>query len=301
MNNTNPYPLDLHDLRCLVTLAQELNFGRAAARLYMSQPPLTRLVAEAERTLGARLFERTTRRVRLTPVGEVLVAEARTVLSRMDGALESVQAAARRQSGRLRVAYVPLALLTVLPGMLARLRERFHDVEIDLLETPGGSQHEALGSGSVDVAFTDAAVVEGDGLSCRPVLRQPLAVVVPEGWRGGVGDSVNLADLANEPFILHPRHECPAYYDRVLAACAASGFTPKTLQRQAGQNCVALVAAGAGVLLSPATPNAATQTPGLRRLSLEVPDAASLFCEVYVAWREDHPSPYVHALVEASA
>lgn len=274
--------LELHHFRCLVTLAEELNFGRAAARLRMSQPPLTRIVAEVERFLGARLFERTTRRVSLTPVGEVFVSEARAVLARSEAALESVRAAARRQSGQLRLAYTPLALLTVLPQLLSRLREREHEVRIDLVELPAPLQGDALRKGHVDLAFADQPLEDAEGnlagsFASWLIHQEGLVAVLPDSHPLAGKRSLQLGDLAAETFLLHPREECPRYHDRLRSACQVAGFEPRIYQREACQNCAALVAVGAGVLLSPATPHPHA-TPGFRRVPLEAPE---LCCEVW--------------------
>lgn len=284
--------LELHHFRCLVTLAEELNFGRAAARLHMSQPPLTRLVSEVERCVGARLFERTTRRVSLTPVGEVFVAEGRVLLARADAALEAVRAAARRQGGRLRLAYAPLALQTVLPQLLSSLREREHEVSIDLVELPGPAQGEALRQGHVDAGFADEPLDGVDGFTSQVIHREALAVVLPDSHPLARKRSLRLRDLSAETFLLHARHECPGYHDRLVAACRAAGFEPRIHQREARQNCSALVAAGAGVLLTPATPSSHA-APGFRRVPL---DAPALHCEVWAVLPIAGGSPHLEAL-----
>lgn len=270
--------LELHHLRCIVTLAEELNFGRAAARLHMSQPPLSRMLAEVEHSVGARLFERTTRRVSPTPVGEVFVAEARAVLARSEEALERVRAAVRRQSGKLRIAYTWLALRTVLPSLLAQLRERDHDVSVDLVELPGEAQREALGSGHVELAFSDAPL-ELDGFESRLLHQEELNVVLNADHPLAGAAQIELGALAGETLILHPRHEYPRYYDHLMRACEEAGFTPKVYHREPRQNCLALVTAGRGVLMSPGH-DAHSLLPGLQCVPLErVP--GSLRAEVW--------------------
>jgi DNA-binding transcriptional LysR family regulator len=293
--------LELHHFRCLVTLAEELNFGRAAARLHMSQPPLTRIVSEVERLVGARLFERTTRRVSLTPVGEVFVAEARVLLTRADAAMESVRAAVRRQGGQIRLAYTPLALQTVLPEILSGLREREHEVSIDLAELAGPAQRAALYEGHVDAGFADepfgAEGAEAEGFRSLLLHREALQVVLPDHHPLAGEESVTLADLAGETFILHAQHEYPRYYARVLEACQEAGFAPKVYHRGAGQNCSALVAAGQGVLLAPANLHP-LPPPGFRRIRLK-PTPLPLHCEVWAILPTSPGSPYLETLREA--
>jgi len=286
--------MELHHLRCLAALAEELNFGRAAERLHMSQPPLTRLVADVEKALGAKLFERTTRRVALTPVGEVFVAEAQAVVSRVEEAMRNVTAAVERQAGLLRLAYTPVALQTVLPRLLAAFRKQDHDARVNLLELPGAAQQAALESGRVDIAFTDEPI-QGDGYENLLLHREPLSLMVPEAHPLTARASILLQEIGGEPLILHPRHEYPAYYDRIVAACEASGVTPNVRQREAGQNCMALVAGGAGLLLAPGGRDC-FQASGLQCIRVETP--MPLFAEVWAAWAEKHPSPRVGTLIE---
>lgn len=291
-------PLELHHFRCLVTLAEELNFGRAAARLHMSQPPLTRIVSDVERHVGARLFERTTRRVRLTPVGEVFIAEARALLLRVDAAMDSVQAAVRRQSGQLRLAYTSLALQTVLPEILSALREREHDVKIDLVELVGMAQREALSAGHVDMGFVAEPFTEkgesGDDFASLLLHREDLLAILPDDHPLSGKPSLKLADLAEETFILHARQEYPRYYGRFLEACENAGFTPKIHHREARQNCSALVAAGKGILLAPAN-HQPFSTSGFRRIPLEA-TPLPLYWEVWAIFPRTSNSPYLETL-----
>ncbi|MEO7716079.1 MAG: LysR substrate-binding domain-containing protein [Capsulimonas sp.] len=272
--------IDLHDLRCLIVLADELNFGRAAERLHMSQPPLTRLLAEMEKILGAKLFARTTRRVSLTPVGDVFITEARSVLSRFEEAMQNVAAAAQRQSGQIRLAYTPLALQTVLPRLMTAFREQDHDARIDLVEMPGAAQPGALASGRADLAFSDEPAKEAQFESLL-LRREPLSLLIPEGHPLAASGKVTLKQLNGQTLILHPRHENPDYYDRTIAAFESSGVSPSIREREPGQNCMALVVSGAGLLLTPASHHQ-SHSPGIR--CAEVETSFPLHAEVWAIW-----------------
>jgi len=294
------YEINLHHLRCVAVLAEELNFGRAAARLHLSQPPLTRLVADVEKAVGATLFARTTRRVSLTPVGEVFAAEARAVLARAEEARRVVADAARRQAGQLRLAYTPLALQTVLPRLLAAFREQEHDARVDLVELPGAAQQEALAAGRVDMAFTDepfGGAGQEEGLQRLRLHREALSLIVPAAHPLAARASVSLKEIGDGPLILHPRHEYPDYHDRILAACAASGIAPAICQREAGQNCLMLALGGMGLLLTPTLPDR-FQAVGLRCLWVETP--LPLFAEVWAVWPEKPASASAETLVRVT-
>ncbi|MBC8142359.1 MAG: LysR family transcriptional regulator [Armatimonadetes bacterium] len=281
--------LELHQLRCLVMLAEELNFGRAATRLHMSQPPLTRIVAEAERIVGVRLFERTTRRVSLTPVGEVLITEARTLLTRLDSAADTVRTAIRQQAGQLRLVYTPLALQTVVPQIVSQLRQSEHVVAVDLVEMTGDAQKEQLCRGDGVMGFCDEPLT-GDGLESVLLHREPLRILVTENHPHANNDTFAFAGLARETIILHERDEYPRYYDRVIGACKASGLAPQIHHRAPRQNCLALVTAGVGVLLIPAN-FLFSNIAGLRVLPIS--DAPESLCaEVWAVFPPDNRSPF---------
>lgn len=261
----------------------------------MSQPPLTRLVAEVERAIGATLFARTTRRVSLTPVGEVFVAEARAVLARAVEARRVVREAAQWQAGQLRLAYTPLALMTVLPHILAAFREQEHDARVDLVELPGTQvQREALTAGQVDVAFVDEPF-PADRYKNLLLHREPLSLIVPKEHPLAAHASIHLRDIGGEPLILHPQHEYPAYYDRIVAACEAAGIIPNILQRGVGQNCMVLVLGGAGLLLTTISPGD-FQAPGLRCVGVETP--LPLLAEVWAVWLAETVPVRAEALIK---
>ncbi len=284
--------IDLHHLRCVAALAEELNFGRAAERLHMSQPPLTRLIADVEKAAGARLFARTTRRVALTEVGEVFAAEACTVLAQMEEAMQHVAAARDRQAGLLRLAYTPAALQSVLPRLLSRFREHDHDARIDLIEMPAAAQRDALRAGQVDLAFC-GEIIDTEGIESVRLSAEPLALLVPDGHPLAGEKLVQMNALRGETLILHPRQEYPNYYDRVVTVCAASGPGVNIRERETGQNCLALVISGGGLLLVPAW---GQPPPGLRRVEIET---NMLLCaEIWAAWRKDTPAGRARTLTE---
>ncbi len=286
--------IELRHLRCFVTLAEELNFGRAAERLHMSQPPLTRLVADVEEAVGAKLFERTTRRVALTAIGGIFIAEANAVLARSDEALRNVIAARDKQAGLLRLAYTPFALQAVLPHLLSLFRERDHDTRIDLVELTGPAQLEALKSGRVDLAFSEEPLKE-EGYANLLLYQAPLSLVVPGSHPLAARKSIAFKSLNRETLILHPRQEYPDYYGRIASACAALEERPRIQEREAGQNCMALVVSEAGLLLTAAGCRN-FQSPGLR--CLEIEPNPLLRAEVWAAWVKKSEAGRVQALIE---
>src|SRR5688572_19788772 len=145
--------VELRLWRQFVTLAEELHFGRAAARLHMTQPPLTQAIANMEQQLGVRLFDRTKRSVRLTEAGAVLVPEARALLARASGLTAQAREAAHGSAGRLRLAFVSTVGFTLLPQWVRAFRNDHPQVRLELTEATGDLQLQALERGDIDAGF----------------------------------------------------------------------------------------------------------------------------------------------------
>ena len=245
--------MELRHLRYFVAVAEELHFGRAAARLHIAQPPLSQQIRDLEHELGAALFTRTTRRVELTPAGRVLLAEARHVLEQTERTVRAVQRATRGEVGQLTIGFVPSADLDILPRVLSRWRMRFPHVEIELHAMLSGPQVEALRDGRIQVGFLRLPV-DGGGLAIETIQRERLVVALPENHPLARRASVQLADLQHDGMIMFPRWMAPSYYDLLVSVCRHAGFTPRVLHETENmQTNLGLVAAGLGISLHPAS------------------------------------------------
>ena len=145
--------IELRQWRQFVAVAEELHFGRAAARLHITQPPLTQAIAGLERTLGARLFERNRRRVQLTPAGAALLPEARELLARAQGLAALAQRAALGDAGQIRLAFVSTAGFELLPRWVPAWRAAAPGVHLELIEATGDVQQELLARGDIDAGL----------------------------------------------------------------------------------------------------------------------------------------------------
>ncbi|HEY7119759.1 MAG TPA: LysR family transcriptional regulator [Tepidisphaeraceae bacterium] len=247
--------MELRHLRYFVAVAEELHFGRAARRLHLQQPPLSRQIQRLEEELGVKLFERTNRKVELTPAGRVFLERSRRVLEQADLAVHAARRAGRGETGSLAVGFVGSATYGVLPQILRLFRRRFPDVELVLYEMGSTAQQRAVAEGRLNLGLVriprDKAGRD-ESLAEQVVQREPLAVALPRGHALAKVDALPLAKLAAEPFILFPRESRPSYSDLVLDACAKAGFVPTVAQQtQEVQTAVSLVAAGIGVTLVP--------------------------------------------------
>jgi DNA-binding transcriptional LysR family regulator len=246
--------MNLQQLRYAVALAEELSFGRAALREGVRQPPFSQQIGKLEEELGVRLFERTTRQVRLTAAGEAFVAQARTSLAHAELAAEAARRAGRGEAGRLAIGFVGSATNLTLPRVLRRFRARYPGVQVELRELTTAQQAEELRQGLLDVGLLHAPLAgpAAEVLSTRTVARELLLAAVPSGHPLAARAPLPVSALAGEPFVMFPRRYGSALYDRITAVARAAGFEPVIVQEAVQmQTIVGLVAAGIGVSIVP--------------------------------------------------
>jgi len=286
--------MELRHFRYFVALAEELHFGRAAARLHIVQPALSKQISGLEGELGVRLFERTKRQVRLTEPGEVFLEESRRVLGDVEAAVESVRRAARGEIGRLGIGFIGPATYSILPDMLKAYRERFPGVALDLHEWTTAEQVKRLHEGSIQVGFVRLPV-DDDGLVLETVLGEPVVVVLPGDHPLAGLESVPLEALSKEPFVLIPRRREPGLHDHYVSLCRKAGFSPRVVQEANRINTiVGLVAAGMGVSFAPASVRR-LQRPGVAYRPLRDPSPA---LEMAVARLRRDPPPVLRSFLE---
>ena len=283
--------MELRHLRYFATVAETLNFGRAAARLAISQPPLSRQVQSLERELGTRLFTRGARGVRLTAAGRALLPEARRLLREADALVDGARHLAEGGVGAVRIGFISTAAYNVLPRVLPEFHRRRPGIRLYLHEATSDAQGALLREFEIDVGILVPPIVEA-GVRYAPLLREPLVAALPARRRWP--QRLALAALAREPFILFPRQAGAGLYDLIVGYCAAAGFAPR-IEQEAIQmpTIVSLVAAGMGVALVPASLVHMRRTGVVYRALAE----ASPLMEVGLAWREGGGEPAVAALV----
>ncbi|MEE1941280.1 LysR substrate-binding domain-containing protein [Streptomyces sp. TRM 70361] len=240
----------LRHLRYFRAVAEELHFGRAAERLGMAQPPLSRSVRSLEEELGARLFDRTSRGVRLTAAGEVLLAESEELLARAERTRTLVTRAHRGEYGVLRIGVPPELPGRVLARVLTRFAAEAPDVQVEPRELGTAEQARLLADRELDAGLLQHPV-ELTGLVSEPVTELPLGVVVPRGSPLAGTEPLSLAALAGSPLVLFPRPAAPGLYDATLGACRAQGYhPPRVLHAGSPETVLALVIAGRGAALA---------------------------------------------------
>lgn len=287
---------DLRLLRSFVTVAEELHVGRAARRLNIAQPPLSRRLQQLERELGVALFDRRRRRLQLTQAGREFRIEACALLERADRAVAALQAAGE-ETGVLRIGFVEAATASgLLPGAMARLRRQRQRVRFELREFPSLAQVEALRREEIDVATVYNRPADMRGLALHTILPGRSIAVIGRGHPLARRRRLTLADVAREPVILWTRDLNAGRYEATLAAFRAAGAMPRVWHHaEQLQTIVSLSAAGAGVGLVP--DSQATVSLGVvvyRPIrGLDVP------MDLEVVWRANETSPVVAAFVAA--
>ncbi|KWE44800.1 LysR family transcriptional regulator [Burkholderia ubonensis] len=248
---------DLRQWRYFVTVAEERHFGRAAARLSMTQPPLSQAIRALEDLLGVALFVRTKRSVALTAVGAALLPDVRKLLEAADALPPRAQSLARGETGSLALAFVSTADYGLLPSLLRAFGARYPQVRLQLEEATSDVQIEELAAGRIDAGLIIPPVPPRHAaeLSYLPVVREPLVLAMPAA--AAPADSpddapVRLADVAALPLVIFPRRLAPGFYDIITGCYGAAGATPRIGQEAIQmQTIVSLVSAGMGVALVP--------------------------------------------------
>ncbi|MGE5170955.1 MAG: LysR family transcriptional regulator [Rudaea sp.] len=282
--------MDLRVLRYFVTVAATRNFGRAAAALSISQPPLSRQIRGLEAELGVDLFVREPRGVRLTAAGAALLPQARRLLRESDALVAGARQLARGEVGVVRLGFISTAAYNVLPRVLPSFRRARPGIRLTLVESTTDAQIGALHEDALDAGLL-VPPVPGT-LAYAPLLREPLIAALPAGRRWP--RELDLATLAGEPFVLFPRRVAQGLYELIVGRCASAGFVPR-IEQEAIQmpTIVSLVAAGMGVSLVPASLAHMRRTGVVYRPFAEPGPPM----EVGLAWSDASPTPAVAAFV----
>ncbi|MCP4564579.1 MAG: LysR family transcriptional regulator [Bosea sp.] len=281
---------ELSQLRCFVAVAEELHFGRAAARLNMTQPPLSRQIQILERVLDVVLLERSNRTVKLTPAGQSFLAEARRLLKLAESAALLAKRVANGKAGSINIGFTATSAYSYVPRLVAACRRELPDVEVALKEMVSGDQLKRLDSGEIDIGLLRPPIPRR-GLGAFRVMAEPLIAAVPAGHPLARGESVALPDLASEPFIMYAPYEARYFHDLLVELFSRAGLVPNYVQHLAQiHSILAMVHSGVGVALVPETAvNLRFSGVALRPLDLPRHRPAELF---FVS-RDDNDNPLV--------
>lgn len=283
--------MDLRQLRYFVALAESGNFHRAAEALHISQPPLTVAIRKLEDELGAKLFERHARGTNLTAAGRAALPAARAALEQAEAVREAVRQGLRGTRGTISVGFVGSAISAALPCIIPAFRAQYPDVELRLEEMTSAAIAEALHARQIDVGLVRLPLMDASGLEVAVIEQDELVIALLENHRladrgadgsdGTNGAGVALAELADEPLLLHSA--VSVLRPLIILACQNAGFAPKISQEATQvQTILSLVQSGLGLALVPAG-MAQIAPAGVRLLRLADP----LRIELGIAMRAD--------------
>ncbi|OZI64490.1 LysR family transcriptional regulator [Bordetella genomosp. 11] len=285
--------MDLRQLECFVAVAEELHFGRAAARLCMTQPPLSRQIRLLEQALGVMLLERSSRVVNLTSAGQRFLRDARHLLAYSARAASSARRASGGEAGHITLGFTAVAAYRLMPDWVMKARKLLPDVDIELRERVSTDLGRLLVAGELD-AMLARHLPRQDGLAHRLIEREPMVLAVPRHSPLLAYEAVPLRSLHRQPFVAYAPSEGKYFYERIAAALGAAGVEPDYVQH-AGQThtLLGLVRAGLGVGLVPGSARE-LRLDGVSFLPLA---RNKLYAEMYLAWRERHDNPALDAFI----
>ena len=287
---------DLWQLRYFMAVAEHLHFGRAAAALHISQPPLSRAIRALEEKLGVTLFARNRRRVELTPAGARLLEETRRTLGQLERTVQELRGMASGERGRLRIGFVSLADYG---GVLAELLKAYKaarpGVQLALREMLSPEQSLALAAGELDFGLLLPPVAESEGLEHLVVQRERFVAALPARHRlAAARGPLAMSELAGERFVMVPRQIAPGLYDIVSGLAARAGFSLNVTQEaNQMQTVVSLVSSGLGAAVVPGSvANLGRRGVVYRKLADRHP-----VLELWLAWRGGSGGPAADAFI----
>ena len=286
--------MELHQLRCFVAVAEELHFGRAATRMYMTQPPLSRQVQLLERGLGIQLLERNNRSVKLTAAGQGFLRDARHILAFSDQAADGARRLARGEAGSLTLGFTAVSAYQMIPQLLARAADQLPGLQFALKEMVSSAQLQALAVHRIDVGFV-RQINDRDALDTQLISREPLVVALPHGHPLAQQSTIAVLDLDRQPFVMYAPDEGRYFYDCIAGLFAMTGITPRYVYHL-GQthSVVSMVKAGLGVAI---VPQSAKQLHSDNLAWRPLRDA-SLHADLYMVTRQDNDNPALPAFKE---
>ena len=289
--------MELRHLRYFIAVAEELHFGRAAQALGISQPPLSQQIQALEQEIGARLFERTNRRVELSEAGRLFLAEARLVLAQVDKAADVARRAQLGQLGELKIGFTSSAPFnSSIPQAIFAFRQAFPAVHLALQEMSSKEVAQALVDESVQVGIMRPLPLP-ESLVAVELFREPLVAIIRADHPLAVGseEGLQLSALAAEPFVFFPRSYGSGLYAQLINLARQAGFSPLITQ-EAGEamTIIGLVAAGLGVTVLPASYQRMRIDGVVYRTLLD----AEANTAVWLVQRRDQHSPMAKAFVE---
>lgn len=290
--------MELRQLECFVALAEELHFGRAAARMRITQPPLSRQIKQLEDDLGLLLFERSSRQVKMTPAGHSFVQDARHLLEYSARATKNAKRAFSNGAGRITLGYTAVSAYRLLPEMLTAARKELPNLEIKLREMVTSDLTQQLLAGALDVALLRAVPAQPH-IQKTLLLREPMIVALPKDHPLERLDTIHLQDLHRQPLVYYDPSDGKYFYDRLAGALALLDVQPNYVQAASQTlTMLTLVRAGLGIGVVPASSTELRLEGVVFRPLISDPP---MHADIYIAWNTHLANPALSGFLERVA
>jgi DNA-binding transcriptional LysR family regulator len=287
--------MELTHLRYFVAVAEELHFGRAAAKLHIAQPALSQQIKRLEDELDTRLFNRTSRRVELSAAGKILLSKAYGIIDQADEACATITSLGKGQSGYLSIAFNEPAINTFLPKVIEKFMRKYPEVQLSLKELGIIEQFKAFDEKRLDLGFMRPFGYDTSAYSKRLILREQYVLALPEKHKLCANPSLTLDMIGKEPLILFPRAIHPQLRNRFDECFQLSGFKPNIIQELSSKRTtLALVETGMALAFVPES--SIIHSPSsveFRKLDSNLPAV-----EIFALWRSENDSPLIENFLD---
>jgi DNA-binding transcriptional LysR family regulator len=286
--------MELRHLRYFVTVAEELHFTRAAEKLFIVQPALSRQIKQLEDELDVSLFKRTKRAVSLTEAGKFFYREAKDIFLMLDQAKARARDIETGQVGRIKVGYVGSAMLSVLPKLITKLQKTLPDLHLELFEMTAKIQMESLKTGKIDIGFLRVPW-EDEELVTDTIFKETYSLVLPLNHKKSAKSYKGLSEFANENFILTPRNAGERYFDNIISLCSRAGFSPNIVHESVYENAtIRLVENNIGISIFPTSFKRAFNAKVKFVELKDIPDRLQLS----IAWKGNNSNPSLLTMIK---
>ncbi|MEH7545876.1 MULTISPECIES: LysR family transcriptional regulator [Bacillaceae] len=290
--------MDIRQLRYFITVAEHLNFTKAANQLYVAQSAISHQIADLEEQIGVKLFIRNKRSVQLTPAGSVFLKEAMEIVEKTSGAIEKAKQTDAGLIGSLSIGFLSVHVRSFLPEVIKRFRELYPKVELHLNHFPSKMLKEALEEGELDIAFTQPSGLHRiEEIEIQTVANEKYCIVMHKNHPFANRKTIRLAELATEPFIIHNRHDSPiGSYDFIVHLCEQNGLTPRIVSQPRFVDTVPiLVESEMGISILPKSFEAVS-SPTLRFIEIDGLEGHDF--ELVMAWKKNNLNPSISLFLD---
>ncbi|MFS4456001.1 LysR family transcriptional regulator [Maribacter sp. 2304DJ31-5] len=288
------YQLEVRHLAYFLAVAEELHFRKAAEKLYISQPGLSRQIKQMENRLQAQLFVRDKKRVSLTPAGHYLKRQAKSIFRELKETKRQIQLIGAGDTGEIRIGFLGSAMQNVIPSLLLKLKDAFPKIKTSLEERSNLNQVDAVLKDDLDIGFVRLAKVP-DELYMKTVYEDTFSLVLPQNYPMHAREYTGMHQFAENEFILFNQEYSPYYYETIMSICADAGFKPRVSHKSVhAQTIFKLVENNMGVAIVPTALQGGFQM-AVKFIELKtLPQRAVLS----VIWKKENANPVLKNCVD---